>query len=223
MTGSRGDGFVLSRGTQNVTITGSEAERNNGNGFTISGLPLARGPSASGESLRSFGGSSVTSSTARDNGRYGVEIQGGVKLVVQTTEVIGGEMGIVVSQDATGVRLSGNRLTGQRTPGNRAPRRGAGGPDQRQHRPRTPRPRSTSATPRPPSPPTPSSPPHCTRSHCSARPRAPRSPKTPWAAPAAARSTRAGRREPRPSRRTTPPAGRTRPASGRRSSGSPSR
>ncbi|MEV0752900.1 right-handed parallel beta-helix repeat-containing protein [Streptosporangium sp. NPDC050280] len=117
VTGSRGDGFVLSRGTQNVTITGSGAERNNGNGFTISGLPLARGPSASGESLRSFGGSSVTSSTARDNGRYGVEIQGGVKLVVQTTEVIGGEMGIVVSEDATGVRVSGNRLTGQRSQG----------------------------------------------------------------------------------------------------------
>lgn len=76
VTDSRGDGFVLSRGTQNVTITGSEASRNTGNGFTISGLPLARGPSASGESLRSFGGSSVTSSTARDNGRYGVEIQG---------------------------------------------------------------------------------------------------------------------------------------------------
>ncbi|MER5645395.1 right-handed parallel beta-helix repeat-containing protein [Streptosporangium sp. NPDC002524] len=117
VTDSRGDGFVLSRGTQNVTITGSEATRNEGNGFTISGLPLARGPSASGESLRSFGGSSVTSSTARDNGRYGVEIQGGDKLVVQTTEVIGGEMGIVVSQDATGVRLSGNRLTGQRSQG----------------------------------------------------------------------------------------------------------
>ncbi|AWS40230.1 hypothetical protein DKM19_01645 [Streptosporangium sp. 'caverna'] len=117
VTDSRGDGFVLSRGTQNVTITGSKAERNGGNGFTISGLPLARGPSASGESLRSFGGSSVISSEARDNGHYGVEIQGGVELAVQTTEVIGGEMGIVVSQDATGVRVSGNRLTGQRSQG----------------------------------------------------------------------------------------------------------
>ncbi|GIH21811.1 hypothetical protein Aph01nite_01210 [Acrocarpospora phusangensis] len=114
---SRGDGFVLSRGTQNVTITGSFAERNGGNGFTISGLPLARGPSASGESLRSFGGSSVISSTARDNGRYGVEIKGGLKLSVQTSEVIGGEMGIVVSEDATGVQVSGNRLTDQRSQG----------------------------------------------------------------------------------------------------------
>jgi len=113
VTGSRGDGFVLSRGTQNVTITSATAERNAGNGFTISGLPLARGPSASGESLRSFGGSSLISSTARDNGRYGVEIQGGVKPVVQTTEVIGGEMGIVVSKDASGVQISGNRLRGQ--------------------------------------------------------------------------------------------------------------
>ncbi|WP_188193771.1 right-handed parallel beta-helix repeat-containing protein [Nonomuraea sp. SYSU D8015] len=117
VTGSRGDGFVLSRGTQNVTITGSVAERNTGNGFTISGLPLARGPSASGESLRSFGGSSLISSTARDNGRYGVEIQGGVKPVVQTTEVVGGEMGIVVSKDATDVQISGNRLRGQRIQG----------------------------------------------------------------------------------------------------------
>ncbi|MGI5283052.1 right-handed parallel beta-helix repeat-containing protein [Nonomuraea polychroma] len=117
VTGSRGDGFVLSRGTQNVTITGSRAERNTGNGFTISGLPLARGPSASGESLRSFGGSSLISSTARDNGRYGVEIQGGVKPVVQTTEVVGGEMGIVVSKDATDVQISGNRLRGQRSQG----------------------------------------------------------------------------------------------------------
>ncbi|GAA0976094.1 hypothetical protein GCM10009555_035190 [Acrocarpospora macrocephala] len=117
VSNSRGDGFVLSRGTQNVTITGSTSEHNAGNGFTISGLPLARGPSASGESLRSFGGSSVTSSVARENGRYGVEIQGGVKLAVQTSEVIGGEMGIVVSQDATGVQVSGNRLTGQRIQG----------------------------------------------------------------------------------------------------------
>ncbi|MEZ0074677.1 right-handed parallel beta-helix repeat-containing protein [Planotetraspora sp. GP83] len=117
VTGSRGDGFVLSRGTQNVTITGSTAAHNTGNGFTISGLPLARGPSASGESLRSFGGSSVISSTARDNGRYGVEIQGGVKPVVQTTEVVGGEMGIVVSKDATDAQISGNRLRGQRSQG----------------------------------------------------------------------------------------------------------
>ncbi|MFC4056716.1 right-handed parallel beta-helix repeat-containing protein [Planomonospora corallina] len=117
VTASRGDGFVLSRGTQNVTITGSRAERNTGNGFTISGLPLAREPSASGESLRSFGGSSLISSTARDNGRYGVEIQGGVKPVVQTTEVVGGEMGIVVSKDATDVQISGNRLRGQRSQG----------------------------------------------------------------------------------------------------------
>ncbi len=113
VTGSRGDGFVLSRGTQNVTITGSTAMRNTGNGFTISGLPLARGPSASGESLRSFGGISLLSSSARDNGRYGVEIRGGVKPVVQTTEVIGGQMGIVVSKDATSPQVSGNRLSGQ--------------------------------------------------------------------------------------------------------------
>ncbi|KAA9375236.1 right-handed parallel beta-helix repeat-containing protein [Microbispora cellulosiformans] len=117
VTGSRGDGFVLSRGTQNVTITGSTAERNAGNGFTMSGLPLAQGPSASGESLRSFGGDSLLSSAARDNGRYGVEVQGGIRPVVQTTEVVGGEMGIVVSKDATGAQVSGNRVRGQSSQG----------------------------------------------------------------------------------------------------------
>lgn len=117
VTGSRGDGFVLSRGTQNVTITGSGAVSNGGNGFTISGRPLARGPSASGESLKSFGGSSVTSSWARQNVRYGIEIQGGVDLSVQTTEVTGGQSGIVVNKDATGVRVSGNRVSGQQSQG----------------------------------------------------------------------------------------------------------
>ncbi|MEO3782928.1 NosD domain-containing protein [Actinocorallia sp. B10E7] len=113
VTRSRGDGFVLSRATQNVKISGSTAEENGGNGFTLSGLPLAQAASASGESLRSFGDSSVTSSVARDNERYGMEIQGGVRLSVQTSEVVGGEAGIVVSKEARDVQISGNRLSGQ--------------------------------------------------------------------------------------------------------------
>jgi parallel beta-helix repeat protein len=113
VVGSRGDGFVLSRGTESVRITGCAAERNGGNGFTLNGQPLAAGPSASGESLRAFGNSSVTSSIARDNGRYGVELLGGVNLAVQTSKIFGGDMGVVVSAKATGVQISGNELTGQ--------------------------------------------------------------------------------------------------------------
>ncbi|GAA0366332.1 right-handed parallel beta-helix repeat-containing protein [Actinoallomurus spadix] len=113
VTGSRGDGFVLSRGTENVRITGCTAADNGGNGFTLNGQPLANGPSASGESPRAYGDSSVTSSTARDNRRYGVELLGGTHLAVQTSKVVGGDMGIVASGDATGVQISGNQLSGQ--------------------------------------------------------------------------------------------------------------
>lgn len=117
VTGSRGDGFVLSRATQNVKISGSLAERNGGNGFTLDGSPLATGPSASGESMTAFGDSSVSSSTARDNGHYGVEVRGGVNLAVQTSKIIGGDMGIVVTEQAKGVQISGNQLTGQKRQG----------------------------------------------------------------------------------------------------------
>ncbi|WP_119729842.1 right-handed parallel beta-helix repeat-containing protein [Thermomonospora amylolytica] len=115
--GSRGDGFVLSRATEKVSVTGCLAEGNGGNGFTLNGLPLAEGPSASGEATEGFGDSSVISSTARDNGRYGIELLGGVDLAVQTSRVVGGDMGIVVGDGARGVRVSGNELTGQRRQG----------------------------------------------------------------------------------------------------------
>jgi parallel beta-helix repeat protein len=111
--GSRGDGFVLSRATEKVRITGCTAERNGGNGFTLNGQPLADGPSASGESLESFGDSSVNNSVAKDNGHYGIELLGGNKLAVQTSKVIGGDMGIVVREKATDVQISGNQLIGQ--------------------------------------------------------------------------------------------------------------
>jgi parallel beta-helix repeat protein len=113
VAGSRGDGFVLSRATENVRITGCTAERNGGNGFTLNGRALAHGPSASGESLQAYGNSSVTSSTARENGRYGVELLGGTNLAVQTSKIIGGDMGVVVGGNATGVQISGNQLTKQ--------------------------------------------------------------------------------------------------------------
>ncbi|GAA4180718.1 hypothetical protein GCM10022252_03990 [Streptosporangium oxazolinicum] len=112
--GSGGDGFVLSRATEKVKVVDCLAERNKRNGFTLNGQALAGGPSASGESLAVYGDSSVSNSTARDNGRYGVEVLGGSRLAVQTSEVIGGDMGIVVRAGASGVQISGNKLTNQR-------------------------------------------------------------------------------------------------------------
>ncbi|WP_157518483.1 right-handed parallel beta-helix repeat-containing protein [Herbidospora mongoliensis] len=113
VTGSGGDGFVLSRATEKVQVNDCLAEGNGRNGFTLDGRALAHGPSASGESLAVYGDSSVNNSTARDNGRYGIEVLGGIRQAVQTSEVVGGEMGIVVRAGADSVQLSGNKLTGQ--------------------------------------------------------------------------------------------------------------
>ncbi|MER5645396.1 right-handed parallel beta-helix repeat-containing protein [Streptosporangium sp. NPDC002524] len=114
VTGSGGDGFVLSRATEKVKVVDCLAAQNKRNGFTLNGRALASGPSASGESLAVYGDSSVSNSTARDNGRYGVEVLGGSRLAVQTSEITGGDMGIVVREGASGVQISGNRLTDQR-------------------------------------------------------------------------------------------------------------
>ncbi|GAA2397898.1 hypothetical protein GCM10010191_00710 [Actinomadura vinacea] len=113
VTGSRGDGFVLSRATEKVRVTNCTAELNGRNGFTLNGQALAKGPSASGEPMESFGDSSVTSSLAKDNGRYGIELLGGDKPSVQNSRVIGGDMGIVVRNGATDVQISGNLLRQQ--------------------------------------------------------------------------------------------------------------
>ncbi|MBO2449067.1 right-handed parallel beta-helix repeat-containing protein [Actinomadura barringtoniae] len=111
--GSGGDGFVLSRATEKVRVSNCTSERNKGNGFTLNGQALAVGPSASGESLQSFGDSSVNNSVAKDNGHYGLELMGGDKLAVQNSKVIGGDMGIVVRAGASSVQISGNQLTKQ--------------------------------------------------------------------------------------------------------------
>lgn len=112
-----GDGFVLSRATEEVRVTGSKALSNGGNGFTLSGRPLANGPSASGESISSYGSNSVSDSTAKGNGRYGIEIFGGSDVGVQNNEVDGGDMGIVARTGATKVSITGNHLTGQKRQG----------------------------------------------------------------------------------------------------------
>ncbi|RAY14539.1 right-handed parallel beta-helix repeat-containing protein [Actinomadura craniellae] len=114
---NRGDGFVLARATEQIRVDGSTAEGNGGNGFTLNGQPLAHGPSASGESVASYGNNSVASSVARANGRYGIEILGGANVGVNNNRVEGGDMGIVVRQGAGQVKVVGNQLTGQRRQG----------------------------------------------------------------------------------------------------------
>ncbi|WP_242883475.1 right-handed parallel beta-helix repeat-containing protein [Actinomadura litoris] len=110
VSGSRGDGFVLSRGTEGVRVTHCTSEKNGGNGFTLNGQPLADGPSASGEAITPFGGNLISSSVIRNNRRYGVELLGGDNVTVQTSQIIGGDMGIVMRAQATRVQITGNQV-----------------------------------------------------------------------------------------------------------------
>ena len=70
-------------------------------GASHTGLPLANGPSATGISVGSYGNNSVSNSIVSDNGRYGVEVVGGVNLGVLSNQVSGNDMGIVVREGAT--------------------------------------------------------------------------------------------------------------------------
>ncbi|MEU4426774.1 right-handed parallel beta-helix repeat-containing protein [Actinoplanes sp. NPDC024001] len=112
-TGNGGDGFVLSRGAQQVRVSDSTAENNGGNGFAVNGLPLATEASASGEFVGSYGNNSVANSVARNNGRYGIEVIGGLNVSVQNNRIFGSDMGIVAREGATNVSISGNQLSGQ--------------------------------------------------------------------------------------------------------------
>ncbi|WP_051300727.1 right-handed parallel beta-helix repeat-containing protein [Actinomadura rifamycini] len=109
---SRGDGFVLSRGTEGVRITNCNSRDNGGNGYTLNGQPLAEGPSASGEGTTAFGQNLISGSAAENNERYGFEILGGDNVAVQNSRVTGGDMGIVAREMATQVQISGNQIRG---------------------------------------------------------------------------------------------------------------
>ncbi|MGI5325218.1 right-handed parallel beta-helix repeat-containing protein [Actinomadura nitritigenes] len=112
VTASRGDGFVLSRGTEGVRVTNCTSNGNGANGFTLNGEPLAEGPSASGEAITSFGNNLVSSSVAKDNGRYGVELLGGTGVAVQNSQITGGDMGIVAREKGTRIQIAGNQVKG---------------------------------------------------------------------------------------------------------------
>ncbi len=105
------DGFVVSRATQQVRLNNDVAEGNGRNGFTFNGEALAAGPSASGESTAMYGSNSVSHSVARSNVRYGIEVIGGVNVVVSDNQVVDDDMGIVVRQAADAPSITGNTVS----------------------------------------------------------------------------------------------------------------
>jgi parallel beta-helix repeat protein len=111
------DGFVLARATQQVQVTNSTADHNGRNGLTLSGQPLAKGASASGESTANYGSNSVSDCVITANGRYGIDMVGGLHITVQNNRVEGGDMGIVARRGVDTVTIAKNTLRGQRRQG----------------------------------------------------------------------------------------------------------
>jgi len=111
-TGNAGDGVVLSRATTGIVLSEIDASANGRNGISMSGLPLADGPNATGVPVGSYGNNSVSNGTMQDNGRYGIEVVGGQNIGVQANDVSGGDMGIVVRDGAEQVSIVGNAVTG---------------------------------------------------------------------------------------------------------------
>jgi hypothetical protein len=108
-----GDGFNLDRATEGVVISEATSTRNAGDGFSLSGRPLSDGPSAVGSPLESYGNNSISNSTATNNAHYGIEVNGGFNIGIQNNQVTGGDMGIVVTDAATNVNITGNNLNNQ--------------------------------------------------------------------------------------------------------------
>jgi hypothetical protein len=108
--GNGGDGFLLARATTGIVLSEVTAQANYRNGMTLSGLPLAEGPSATGTSIGSYGNNSVANSQMNDNGRYGVEVIGGVNIGILSNNIDRNEFGVVVREGAQKVSVVGNRV-----------------------------------------------------------------------------------------------------------------
>lgn len=106
------DGVVVSRGATGVKLLDVVTTDNGNNGLTVDGRPLALGPGVGGDAITSFGGNTVTGGVSAGNDRYGVEVLGGYGTMVSGVEVGGNAVGVVVSEGATDVTLSGNHLSG---------------------------------------------------------------------------------------------------------------
>jgi parallel beta-helix repeat protein len=107
-----GDGFDLERATEGITITGSTATGNANNGFTLSGRPLADGPSAVGSPTTSYGNNSLSGSTAENNGHYGISVLGGLNIAVTNNRVSNSDMGIVVADATDTISITANQVSG---------------------------------------------------------------------------------------------------------------
>jgi hypothetical protein len=109
---SGADGVVVTRGVEGALLTQLTSTGNGRDGISITGTPLAKGPSSSGASIRQFGNNVVTASLVEANGRTGVRIIGGTKVRLLGNSISGGRQGILITNGAAGVVVDANRVAG---------------------------------------------------------------------------------------------------------------
>jgi len=105
-----GNGIVMARATTGIVVSEVTSRRNGGSGIVVRGSALANGPSATGMPVGDYGNNSISNSTADENGRFGIEVIGGRNISLNSNDVAGNDMGIVVREEASEVTLVGNHV-----------------------------------------------------------------------------------------------------------------
>jgi hypothetical protein len=102
------NGVMLTRGTSGIVLDRVTSNDNGANGISLNGRPLAEGPSATGTPIGSYGNNEVSNSVTKNNGRYGIDVLGGKGVQVDSNQVSGNAMGIVVGVGAEAVVIKNN-------------------------------------------------------------------------------------------------------------------
>jgi hypothetical protein len=107
------DGFRVARSATGVTFDSVVSRDNGRNGLTLDGQSLAKGPSAAGTPVESYGDNTVTGSTFERNARYGVQVSGGRRVSIASSTISSNASGIVVDHAADLVAITDNSFQGQ--------------------------------------------------------------------------------------------------------------
>lgn len=104
------NGFVVQRATRSTTLRGDVSENNAGNGYFVDGRPLVTSASASGSSVDPGSSNVIVNSSAINNARTGILIEGGTGTVIKADQVCARITAIAVRYAATNTVLTGNNI-----------------------------------------------------------------------------------------------------------------
>lgn len=110
VTKSGADGVDIARGATKVTVRDAWILDNLGSGVLLDGQPLADGPSAAGNPIAPSGGNVVERSRLTRNAHSGVRVIGGTDVRVSANTISGSDIGVLVTDAATGITVEGNTI-----------------------------------------------------------------------------------------------------------------